>query len=150
MSSDSTRAGEVEVPLPDRSDARLVFIGRIRTPFETREACPKQGRIDGPVCRLEIDPPWQAGLQGLEVGGYVQVIYWMHKARRDLVLQNPKHSGRAAGVFSLRSPLRPNPIAVSQAVIVGIEDGAVLVRGLDCLDGTPLLDLKPDRCSHSA
>lgn len=150
MTADATRAGEIEVPLPDRSDARLVFIGRIRTPFKSRGECPKQGRFDGPVCHLEIEAHWRAGLKGLEVGGYVQVLYWMHEARRDLVLLSPKSNGQATGVFSLRSPVRPNPIAVSQAVIVGIEDGTLLVRGLDCIDGTPLLDVKPDRCPFSA
>lgn len=149
MSSFDIRPGEVEVPLPEWSDARLVFIGRIRTPFATRADCPRQGRVDGPVCRIEVDEPWREGLKGLEKFEYVQVLYWMHEARRDLVLQSPKHNGETSGTFALRSPVRPNPIAVSVVRLVGIEPGALLVRGLDCLDGTPLVDIKPDRCSHS-
>lgn len=149
MRSFDTRPGEIEVPLPERTDARLVFIGRIRTPFATRADCPRQGRIDGPVCRIEVDAPWREGLKGLEKFEYVQVLYWMHEARRDLVLQSPKHNGETAGTFALRSPVRPNPIAVSVVRLVGIEPGVLLVRGLDCLDGTPLVDIKPDRCSHS-
>ena len=149
MRSFDTRLGEIEVPLPERTDARLVFIGRIRTPFATRADCPRQGRIDGPVCRIEVDAPWREGLKGLEKFAYVQVLYWMHEARRDLVLQSPKHNGETAGTFALRSPVRPNPIAVSVVRLVGIEPGVLLVRGLDCLDGTPLVDIKPDRCSHS-
>jgi tRNA-Thr(GGU) m(6)t(6)A37 methyltransferase TsaA len=145
---DTTRAGEREVPLPERADARLVFIGRIRTPFKTRKDCPHSGDLDGPICRVEIDSAWHEGLTGLQVGGYLQVLYWLHEARRDLVLLSPKSDGNATGVFSLRSPLRPNPIGSSVAQIVGVEDGVVLVRGLDCLDGTPLLDIKPDRCPH--
>jgi tRNA (adenine37-N6)-methyltransferase len=154
MTRDATRPGEVEAPLPDRTDARLVFIGRIRTPFLTRDDCPRQGRHDGPVCRIEIDEPWRDGLKRLDAFELVEVIYWMHQARRDLVLQSPKSNGETSGTFALRSPVRPNPIATSVARLVGLELvesrlGVVLVRGLDCLDGTPLLDLKPDRCAFT-
>jgi tRNA (adenine37-N6)-methyltransferase len=146
---DVTRPGEVAAPLPDRTDARLVFIGRIRTPFPTREACPRQGDPAGPVCRIEIDEPWRAALSGLEACERIEVLYWLHFARRDLVLQSPRSDGETRGTFALRSPLRPNPIASSLVKVVGVEAGAVLVRGLDCLDGTPLLDIKPDRCPYS-
>lgn len=142
---DPLRAGETTAALPDRVDAHLVFIGRLRTPFSTRLDCPRQGRQDGPICRIEVDAPWHDALAGLERYGHVEVLYWMHRARRDLVTQSPKSNGRATGTFSLRSPLRPNPIATSVCVLVGIEPAALLVRGLDCLDGTPLLDLKPHR-----
>jgi tRNA (adenine37-N6)-methyltransferase len=73
----------------------------------------------------------------------------MHLARRDLVLQSPKSNGETFGTFALRSPVRPNPIATSLCELVAVEDGAVVVRGLDCVDGTPLIDLKPDRCGYS-
>lgn len=69
----------------------------------------------------------------------------MHLSRRDLVLQSPANDGRQHGTFSLRSPVRPNPIGTTIATLIGIEGGALRVRGLDCLDGTPLLDIKPDR-----
>ena len=149
VDQDATRAGELEVPLPERTDARLVFIGRIRTPFATRDDCPRQGSPEGPVCRIEIDTPWRPGLKGLEHYKRAEVLYWMHMARRDLVQQSPKSDGRATGVFALRSPLRPNPIATAFVEIVSVEPDAVLVRGLDCIDGTPLLDIKPDRCAYS-
>lgn len=149
MDQDAIRAGEVEVPFPDRSDASLLFIGRIRTPFKTRADCPRQGSDDGPVCRIEIDEPWRQALTGLDRYERIDVIYWLHKARRDLVLQSPKSDGQTRGTFALRSPLRPNPIAVSHVLLVALEPDAVLVRGLDCLDGTPLLDIKPDRCAYS-
>jgi tRNA-Thr(GGU) m(6)t(6)A37 methyltransferase TsaA len=141
---DATRPGEIEAPLPERTDARLVFIGRIRTPFATRDDCPRRGAPDGPVCRIEIDEAWRPALKGLDRYARAEVLYWMHQARRDLVLQTPK-GGVPLGTFALRSPVRPNPIATSVVDIVGFEEGAVLVRGLDCIDGTPLLDLKPDR-----
>ena len=71
------------------------------------------------------------------------VLYWMDRARRDLVLQAPHHYAELRGTFALRSPVRPNPIAVSVARLVGIEGNTLSVVGLDCVDGTPLLDLKP-------
>ena len=147
---DVTRPGEVTAPLPDRTDARLVFIGRIRTPFRSREECPHQGNLAGPVCRIEIDEPWQGALKGIEAYARIEVLYWLHFARRDLVLQSPKSDGQTVGTFALRSPLRPNPIASALVRLVGVEPGAVLVHGLDCIDGTPLLDIKPDRCPHSS
>lgn len=79
----------------------------------------------------------------------VEVIYWLHLSRRDLVLQSPANDGTARGTFSLRSRYRPNPLGTSIARLVGIEGATVLMRGLDCLDGTPLLDLKPDRTLFS-
>jgi tRNA-Thr(GGU) m(6)t(6)A37 methyltransferase TsaA len=146
---DSIRPGEVAVPVPPRTDARLVFIGRIRTPFRSRDQCPRQADPAGHLCRIEIDEPWRVALKGIEAYERIEVLYWLHFARRDLVLQSPKSNGETLGTFALRSPLRPNPIASSLVRLVGVEPGAVLVRGLDCLDGTPLLDIKPDRCPYS-
>jgi tRNA (adenine37-N6)-methyltransferase len=143
------REGEVAVKFPDRTDASLIFIGVIHTPWRTRADAPKQGKLDGPVCEIEIFEPWAAGLQGLEQFKHAQAIYWLHQSRRDLVLQSPKHDPGRRGVFALRSPIRPNPIGVSTVEIVGIEKNIVRVRGLDCVDGTPLIDLKPDHCVFS-
>ncbi|QDL94084.1 SAM-dependent methyltransferase (plasmid) [Paroceanicella profunda] len=140
------REGEAAVTLPgEPADAALRFIGRIRTPWRERAACPRRGDPEaGPPCRLELDPLWEPALEGLAPGDAVQVLYWMHEARRDLVSQVPRHSGRRTGTFALRSPVRPNPIASSVARILAIDGPVVTLRGLDCLDGTPLLDLKPD------
>ena len=139
------RPSEVAVPPPRATDAGLVFIGRIRTPWTSRLQTPRQGRPDGPVCRLELFDPWGAALAGLERYGRAEVIYWLHLSRRDLVLQSPANDGTVHGTFSLRSPVRPNPIGTAIVQMVAIEGATVLVRGLDCLDGTPLLDIKPDR-----
>ena len=149
MRLNEIRAGETQVELPPATDAGLIFIGRIRTPWSDRMACPRQGRLDGPVCRLEIDPLWAAGLEGLGQYQRVEVLYWLDRSRRDLVRQSPRSDGTARGVFSLRSPVRPNPIGTSLAALVAVEGATVLVRGLDCLDGTPLIDLKPDRCAFT-
>lgn len=143
------RPGEVAVAMPEPSDAGLVFIGRIRTPWADRLECPRQGRQDGPVCRIELFEPWAEGLDGLAQYAAVEVLYWLDRSRRDLVRQSPRSDGTTRGVFSLRTPVRPNPIGTSLAKLVAIEGGTVLVRGLDCLDGTPLVDLKPDRCAFT-
>ncbi|MEQ1950208.1 tRNA (N6-threonylcarbamoyladenosine(37)-N6)-methyltransferase TrmO [Mesorhizobium sp. CN2-181] len=139
------RYGEVAVDPPPATDAGLVFIGLIRTPWTSRMMTPRQGRADGPVCRIEIFEPWWQALDSVEQFERLEVLYWLHLSRRDLVLQSPANDGSARGTFSLRSPARPNPIGTSIATLVGVENGVVLVRGLDCLDGTPLLDIKPDR-----
>src|SRR6202023_1436383 len=143
------REGELAIDLPSAQDAGLVFIGRIRTPWTSRLATPRQGRLDGPVCRLEIFEPFVPAIKGVDFYSNLEVIYWLHQSRRDLVLQSPKNNKNTRGTFSLRSPVRPNPIATSIVKFVGIEGNAVLVRGLDCLDGTPLLDIKPDRCEFT-
>src|SRR5438105_5041963 len=143
------RDGELAVDMPAARDAGLVFIGRIRTPWTSRLATPRQGRHDGPVCRLEIFEPWVPAIKGVDFYSNLEVIYWLHQSRRDLVLQSPKNNKSTRGTFSLRSPVRPNPIATSVVKLVGIEGNVVLVRGLDCLDETPLLDIKPDRCEFT-
>jgi len=147
--TDPTRSGERVHPLPARTDAALVFIGHIETPFKSRAQCPRQGRQDGPLCRLHLTPPYDEALKGLDAFETIEVLYWMHEARRDLLQQNPKHDGATLGTFALRSPLRPNPIATSLVRLIAIEGSIVTVAGLDCLDGTPLLDIKPDRCLYT-
>ena len=76
------------------------------------------------------------------------MLYWLHRSRRDLVLQSPAHADRPRGTFALRSPVRPNPIGLARVRLLRREGATLVVRGLDCLDGTPLLDIKPDRCPH--
>ncbi len=137
------RDGEVAAELPERFDASLYYIGRIRTPWKRREDCPKNPRESDAVCTVVLDPRWVGGLQGLESVSHVVVLYWMDRARRDLVLQAPHHYAERRGTFALRSPVRPNPIAVSVARLVRVEGNELSVVGLDCLDDTPLLDLKP-------
>jgi tRNA-Thr(GGU) m(6)t(6)A37 methyltransferase TsaA len=137
------REGETAVELPARFDASLYYIGRIHTPWKRREDCPKNPRETAAECTIVLDPRWAGGLQGLESVSHVVVLYWMDRARRDLVLQAPHHYPERRGTFALRSPVRPNPIAVSVAQLVRIEGNTLTVVGLDCLDDTPLLDLKP-------
>lgn len=139
------RDKEVAVAPPQATDAGLVFIGTIRTPWTSRLACPRQGRADGPICRIELFAPWDQALDGIERFERLEVLYWLHQSRRDLVRQSPANNGETRGTFALRTPVRPNPIGTSIATLVAREGPVLLVRGLDCLDETPLLDIKPDR-----
>jgi tRNA-Thr(GGU) m(6)t(6)A37 methyltransferase TsaA len=139
------RRDEIATSLPPEPDAGVYFIGRIRTPWPTRAECPRRGDPLGPECIIEIEPRWAAGLTCIEAFPRLQVLYWMHLSRRDLVIQVPTRTGRISGTFALRSPVRPNPIASSNVVLVAVKDASLIVRGLDCIDGTPLIDLKPAR-----
>ena len=142
------RQGEVAIAFPPQSDAVLYFIGTIHTPWRIRQECPKRGSPDGPICSIVVDERWRMALTGLGGHRHIQVLYWMQRARRDLVLQTPFSTMRTTGTFALRSPVRPNPIASSIVELVAIDGTTLQVRGLDCLDGTPLIDLKPERGAH--
>jgi len=142
---DAPRPHEVAVPLPASGDAWLRVIGRLRTPWTRRADCPRQGSEDGPDCRIEILPHWHAALDGIEAYARLEVLYWLDRARRDLAVQNPKGDGVTYGTFALRSPVRPNPIGTAIVRLIARDGGTLTVRGLDCLDGTPLIDLKPER-----
>jgi tRNA-Thr(GGU) m(6)t(6)A37 methyltransferase TsaA len=137
------REGEVTVDLPEQFDAGLYFIGRIRTPWKERKDCPKNARESDAVCTVELDQRFAPGLKDAETCSHLVLLYWMDKSPRNLVLQAPKHYGVQHGTFALRSPARPNPVAMSVVELVRIEDNRLSVIGLDCLDGTPLLDIKP-------
>lgn len=137
------RAGEVAVELPAHADASLYYIGRIGTPWTERKDCPKNGRESDAVCTITVDPRWAAGLKDVDGCSHLIVLYWMDRAPRNLVLQVPAHYGVQRGTFALRSPARPNPIALSVVKLLRVEGNILSVVGLDCLDGTPLVDLKP-------
>jgi tRNA-Thr(GGU) m(6)t(6)A37 methyltransferase TsaA len=136
------RDGEQAVDLPEQPDAGVYFIGRIRTPWKERKDCPKNARESNAVCTVELDARWQAALKDVATCSHLVLLYWMDKSPRNLVLQVPG-DGVQRGTFALRSPARPNPIALSVVRLTGIEGTVLSVVGLDCLDGTPLIDIKP-------
>jgi tRNA-Thr(GGU) m(6)t(6)A37 methyltransferase TsaA len=149
----SLRPGEIQSPLDpagETGDARLVFIGRARTPWKSREDCPKNlraARERGGAASIEIDAAWRMGLRDLTAGEAIIVLTWLDRARRDILVQTPRHRESPAGVFSLRSPVRPNPIGlhVVRLLSCDAEAGVLEVDALDCLDFTPVLDIKPWR-----
>ena len=121
----------------------LAFIGRIETPYQTPDDCPYTVNPGGPLCRIVVDPAYVAGLKGLAVGDRILVLYWLHQANRTKSLVGVRRSGKVAGAFAARTPHRPNPIGAAVVTIEAIEGTALKVRGLDCVTGTPLLDIKP-------
>lgn len=149
-SGKTARPGEVALsfdPARIADDAQLRFIGRLRSPW-ARGNCPKnlrEAREVGGSFRAEIDPPFRQGLQGLVAGMPVILLYWTGLARRDMVVLHPPHREAPTGVFALRSPARPNPIAVAVVRLTAVDHstGMLEVDALDAFDGTPLLDIKP-------
>ena len=148
-SRQNLRPNEVAVEWTERVDAALVFIGVIRTPWASLAECPRSGSRDGPACRIEVHEPWVPALEGIEACDFVEVFYWLHQSRRDLVRQAPGKDRTPRATFTIRSPIRPNPIGTSIVRLLERKGPLLLVRGLDCVDRTPLLDLKPDRSEFS-
>lgn len=128
-------------------EAALKFIGHIKTPYETIEDCPNNVDLDGPTCQLIIREEYLNGLLGLQPGRNILILYWFENTKRNVIEQgsNPGSGtgGELIGTFALRSPHRPNPIGAAVLHIVAIDNGVVYVKGLDCLNGTKLLDIKP-------
>ncbi|GGD36789.1 tRNA (N6-threonylcarbamoyladenosine(37)-N6)-methyltransferase TrmO [Sinisalibacter lacisalsi] len=144
------REGEValERDPSDAPDAGVVFIGHVRSPWKRREDCPKnigRAREAGGDAWIELKPAFAPALSGLAVGQPIILMYWMNRARRDLLLQNPRHVDAPRGTFSLRSPNRPNPVALSTVRITSLDPqaGRIGIDAIDCLDGTPVVDIKP-------
>lgn len=147
------RDGEVTLPFDpaDRAEAGVAFIGRIRTPW-FKGYGPKnliQARETGQGATIELDPAYIPCLEGLEEGAPIVLLYWMDRAPRTIVIQNPHHTEGTRGTFALRSPARPNPIALAVVILQGIDRdaGILTIDAIDCYDDTPLLDIKPWKAS---
>jgi tRNA-Thr(GGU) m(6)t(6)A37 methyltransferase TsaA len=145
LATQDIRPGECTVSWDGATDAGVIFIGRIHTPWKSISDCPRRGQLDGPLCRIEVFDPWAAALDNITEYPRLEVLYWLDRSNRTLVRQSPRNDGTTFGTFSLRTPNRPNPIGTSIVSLEKIAGRMLFVRGLDCLDGTPLLDLKPDR-----
>lgn len=122
----------------------LRFIGQITTPYKSVSECPSNIQPDnGPMCKIKLDAEFQQGLLGLNTGDHILILYWLEGAKRDELIQSWEEDTPTKGTFALRSPHRPNPIGAAVLPIKKIENGAITVRGLDCLNNTQLLDIKP-------
>jgi tRNA-Thr(GGU) m(6)t(6)A37 methyltransferase TsaA len=120
-------------------------IGRVESPLVDRDSAPRQGDEGSPEAWLVFEPAVAQGLRDLEVGTEVLLLTWLDRARRDVLAVHPRGDlGRPeTGVFSTRSPDRPNPIGLHRVGIVAIDGVRVRVRDLEALDGTPIVDVKP-------
>jgi tRNA-Thr(GGU) m(6)t(6)A37 methyltransferase TsaA len=129
----------------DEGRLRLRPIGTVDSPLTDLESAPKQGREGSPDASLVFEPTVREGLQDLRVGEQVIVLTWLDRARRDVLKVHPRGDTSIPehGVFSTRSPDRPNPIGLHLVEIIAIEGERVHVRNLEALDGTPILDVKP-------
>jgi tRNA-Thr(GGU) m(6)t(6)A37 methyltransferase TsaA len=124
--------------------ARLQFIGVLHGDITSREDAPKNFDESERVGILEIYPEYQDGLDGIAPGQTIVVLFWLHQASRDLLKVYPRgdRSKGLRGVFATRSPVRPNPIAISELKVQAVDGSQIEVSGLDILDGTPILDIK--------
>jgi formylmethanofuran dehydrogenase subunit E len=121
----------------------LKQIGVIHSPFKTRAEAPFQGRHSVEVCEVEVFEEFLPGLTDVEGCTHLFLLYWLDRADRKMLKAFPPHDGKEHGVFATRSPNRPNPIGLGVVELLEISRGRLRVRGLDALEGTPLLDIKP-------
>lgn len=124
----------------------VTAIGSIATPWRSVADCPRNGRQPdpAPVCRVRIFPEFVAGLSGLEGMSHLILLYWFDQVKSPQLVFTPPFDTEPRGVFATRGPRRPNPIGLSVVKFDGFDGpDQLLVRFLDCVDGTPLLDIKP-------
>ena len=123
----------------------LRAIGRVESPLTDLESAPRQADEGAPQAWLVFEPEVLEGLRSFRPGDEVILITWLHRARRDVLSVHPRGDATRAeeGVFSTRSPHRPNPIGLHRVEITAIEGRRLGVRSLEVLDGTPIIDLKP-------
>ena len=120
-------------------------IGRVESPLADLESAPRQADEGAPAAWLVFEPEMLEGLRNLRPGDEVVVITWLDRARRDVLSVHPRGDTSRAreGVFSTRSPHRPNPIGLHRVEITAVDGRRVRVRSLEALDGTPIVDVKP-------
>ena len=122
---------------------RLKPIGIIRSPFQSAAQAPRQGRFTDETSTLEIFDAYAEGLKTIERASHLIVLYWLDKANRDTLQTYTPHGAELRGVFACRSPSRPNPIGFAVVTLIKREGQTLMVRGLDAVDQTPIIDIKP-------
>jgi tRNA-Thr(GGU) m(6)t(6)A37 methyltransferase TsaA len=126
-------------------DVLLKPIGFICSELKRRDEAPLQGVEGAPNASIEVLPPYRKALHRMEVGDEIIVITWLHRARRDVINVHPRGdpSRPLTGVFSTRSPDRPNPLGLHRVKVLEIHPGRMCVGPIEAIDGTPVVDIKP-------
>ena len=124
---------------------RLRTVGTIRSALRARSAAPRQGTEGAPDAWLEVFPRFADAVQGIEPGGEVLIVTWLHRARRDVLRVHPRSDRRnpLAGVFATRSPDRPNPLGLHRVTVRGVHGTRLRIGPIEAIDGTPVVDIKP-------
>jgi tRNA-Thr(GGU) m(6)t(6)A37 methyltransferase TsaA len=120
-------------------------IGRVESPLASAADAPRQGDEGAPDAYLILDSDIQAGLNGITAGAEIIVLTWLHQADRGILTVHPRGdlNRPEQGVFSTRSASRPNPIGLHRVRVLGIDGLRLHVSGLEAIDGTPIVDVKP-------
>lgn len=126
-------------------ESSLKFIGKIHSTLKRIEDCPLQENEDAPEAEIIIFPEFKEGIQDIKVGSQILLLTWLHQADRSILKCYPRNNRDAPfiGVFSTRSPDRPNPIGIHKAKVNSISDESIKVSALEVLDQTPIIDIKP-------
>jgi len=124
---------------------QVVPIGWVESPLTDRAQAPRQGDEGAPDAWLVFEPGVAEGIRDLDAGTEIMVLTWLDRAARDVLVTQPRDDPARppTGVFSTRSPDRPNPIGLHRVRVVAADGLRVLVRPLEALDKTPILDIKP-------
>src|SRR4051794_31505337 len=120
-------------------------IGHVESTLTDLSAAPRQGHLGAPEAWLVIDPSLREGIRDVTVGDELLVLTWLHRSARDELTTVPGDdpTGPERGVFSTRSPARPNPVGLHRVTVLAVEDLRIRVHPLEAVHGTPLVDLKP-------
>ncbi|WP_433538602.1 tRNA (N6-threonylcarbamoyladenosine(37)-N6)-methyltransferase TrmO [Micromonospora sp. CA-249363] len=120
-------------------------VGRVASPLTDATTAPRQGDEGSPPAWLVFEPHVEPALRDLDVGAELLVLTWLDRARRDVLAVHPRGDDTRplTGVFSTRSPHRPNPIGLHRVRVLAVDGLRVEVADLEALDGTPVLDVKP-------
>jgi tRNA-Thr(GGU) m(6)t(6)A37 methyltransferase TsaA len=123
----------------------VVPVGWVESPLTERAQAPRQGDEGAPPAWLAFEPEMADAIRDIQPGIEVLVLTWLDRARRDVLVTRPRDDPDRPplGVFSTRSPDRPNPIGLHRVQVVAVEGSRILVHGLEAIDGTPLVDVKP-------
>lgn len=131
------------MPARAAMDLTLRPIGRVRSAYRSVLDAPRQGEFAAVEATVELDARYAAGLEGVAPGDRLLVVWWAHEADRAM-LSRPGSDG----VFRMRTPHRPNPVCLSEVDVVAVEGATLRVRGLEAIDGTPVVDIKSARAEY--